>query len=251
MERIVYDRMAEIDGRHWWYRARREILEKLIRTRVKPPEDARILEIGCGTGHNLDMLGRFGTVDAVEMDDAARDIASDRLGRPARMATLPELQGVERGAYDLVALLDVLEHVADDRGSLISISQRLRAGGRLLLTVPAHPWMWSAHDEVNHHKRRYTKKGFREVVESAGLKVELLSYFNSLLFPLAAAARLAGRLTGKEDSDDKLPPGPVNKALEFMFGLERYAIGRVPFPPGVSLVAVASPVSASPSVSGA
>jgi SAM-dependent methyltransferase len=250
MERIVYDRMAEIDGRHWWYRARRDILERLIRTRAKPPEDARILEIGCGTGHNLDMLGRFGTVDAVEMDDAARAMASERLGRPAKMATLPELRDVDRGAYDLIALLDVLEHVEKDRASLVSIAERLRPGGKLLLTVPAHPWMWSAHDEVNHHKRRYTKKGFREVIEAAGLKIELLSYFNSLLFPLAAAARVAGRLTGKEDSDDKLPPAPINKAFEFLFGLERYAIGRVPFPPGVSLVAIASPLSAAPSASG-
>ena len=237
--------MAEIDGRHWWYRARRDILEKLIATRVRPPEGARILEIGCGTGHNLDMLACFGTVDAVEMDDAARTVASERLGRPARMATLPDLQDVERAAYDLIALLDVLEHVEEDRASLASIAERLRPGGKLLLTVPAHPWMWSAHDVVNHHKRRYTRKGFRQVIEAAGLKVELLSYFNSLLFPLAAAARVAGRLTGKEDGDDKLPPEAINKALEFLFGLERYAIGRVPFPPGVSLVAIASPPSAS------
>jgi SAM-dependent methyltransferase len=246
MERIVYDRMAELDSRHWWYRARREILARVIAAKVKPPAGARILEIGCGTGHNLDMLARFGTVDAAEMDDAAREVATARLGRPAKMATLPALEGVERGAYDLVALLDVLEHVDDDRGSLLSIAERLKPGGRILITVPAHPWMWSAHDVVNHHKRRYTKKGFRETVEGAGLKVELLSYFNSLLFPLAAAARLVGRVTGKEDSDDKLPPAPVNKAFEFLFALERYAVGRVPFPPGVSLVAVASaPVSAS------
>lgn len=240
MERIVYDRMAELDGRHWWYRARREILARLIAREVRPAPGARILEIGCGTGHNLDMLGRFGTVDAVEMDEAARAVASARLGRPALTATLPALEGVEKGAYDLVALLDVLEHVDEDRASLESIAARLKPGGRILLTVPAHPWMWSAHDVVNHHKRRYTKKGFRAVIEAAGLKVELLSYFNSLLFPLAAAARLAGRVTGKEDSDDRLPPAPVNKAFEFLFGLERYALGRVPFPPGVSLVAVAS-----------
>jgi hypothetical protein len=122
----------------------------------------------------------------------------------------------------------------------VSISERLKPGGRILLTVPAHPWMWSAHDVVNHHKRRYTKRGLRETIEAAGLKVELLSYFNSLLFPLAAAARLAGRVTGKEDSDDKLPPAPLNAAFEFLFSLERYAVGRLPFPPGVSLVAVAS-----------
>jgi SAM-dependent methyltransferase len=247
MERIVYDRMAELDSRHWWYRARREILGRVIETRVKPPRGARILEIGCGTGHNLEMLARFGTVDAVEMDDAARAVATERLGRPALMATLPELEGVETGAYDLVALLDVLEHVEEDCASLASIARRLKPGGKILLTVPAHPWMWSAHDVVNHHKRRYTKSGFRSVIESAGLKVELLSYFNSLLFPLAAAARLAGRVTGREDSDDKLPPAPVNKAFEWLFGLERYAVGRVPLPPGVSLVAVVSADSASAS----
>ena len=240
MERIVYDRMAEIDGRHWWYRARREVLQRLIERGVRPPADARILEIGCGTGHNLAMLGRFGTVDAVEMDDAARAVASQRLGRPALEATLPALQGLERGAYDLVALLDVLEHVEEDCASLVSIAERLKPGGHILLTVPAHPWMWSAHDVVNHHKRRYTKRGLRSVVEASGLKLDLLSYFNSLLFPLAAATRLAVRIAGKEDEGDRLPPAPVNKTLEFLFGLERYAIGRVPFPPGVSLVAIAS-----------
>jgi SAM-dependent methyltransferase len=186
------------------------------------------------------MLARFGTVDAVEMDDAARAVASDRLGRPAVMATLPGLEGVESGAYDLVALLDVLEHVEEDRASLASIARRLKPGGKILLTVPAHPWMWSAHDVINHHMRRYTKRGFRAVIEKAGLRVELLTYFNSLLFPLAAAARLAGRVTGKEDSDDKLPPAPLNTAFEWLFGLERYAVGRVPMPPGVSLVAVVS-----------
>jgi SAM-dependent methyltransferase len=247
MERIVYDRMAELDSRHWWYRARREILARVIERYARPPEGARILEIGCGTGHNLDMLGRFGTVDAVEMDDAAREVASARLGRPAKMAMLPGLEGVDRGVYDLVALLDVLEHVEEDRASLASIAERLKPGGRILLTVPAHPWMWSAHDVVNHHKRRYTKNGFRETLEAAGLRIELLSYFNSLLFPLAAAARLAGRVTGKEDSDDTLPPAPLNKAFEFLFGLERYAIGRMPFSPGVSLVAVVSPGASSTS----
>ncbi len=240
MERIVYDRMAELDSRHWWYRARREVLAALIEREAKPPAGARILEIGCGTGHNLDMLGRFGTVDAVEMDDAARAVASERLGRPAKMATLPALEGVDERAYDLVALLDVLEHVEEDRASLESIARRLKPGGKILLTVPAHPWMWSAHDVVNHHKRRYTKTGFRDVIEAAGLKIETLSYFNSLLFPLAAAARLAGRVTGKEDSDDKLPPAPVNTLFEKLFALERYAVGRVPLPPGVSLVAIAS-----------
>lgn len=240
MERIVYDRMAELDSQHWWYRARREILSRLIEREIEPPPNASILEIGCGTGHNLAMLGRFGTVDAIEIDSAARAIASQRLGRAVGDAPLPGLTGIEDRRYDLVALLDVLEHVEDDRAALRSIAGKLKPGGRILLTVPAFPWMWSAHDVVNHHYRRYTKKALRKAIAEAGLKIHFLSYFNSLLFPLAAAARLTGRITGKEDSDDALPPKPINTLFETLFGLERHAIGRVPFPPGVSIAAIVS-----------
>ena len=240
MERVVYDRMAELDERHWWYRARRQILAALIRRKLKLAPGARILEIGCGTGHNVLMLKEFGEVDAIEIDEAARTLATERLGKPVGSAPLPELTGVEDGRYDLVAILDVLEHVPEDQAALESIARKLKPGGRILITVPAHPWMWSAHDVVNHHQRRYTKKTLREVIARAGLRIELMSYFNSLLFPLAAAARLAGRITGKEDSDDTLPPAPVNDLFEFLFGLERYAIGRVSLTPGVSLVAVVS-----------
>ena len=123
---------------------------------------------------------------------------------------------------------------------LSSIASKLKPGGKILITVPAHPWMWSAHDVVNHHKRRYTRGSLRKVIGEAGLRIELLSWFNSLLFPLAAAARIAGRITGKEDSDDKMPPGAVNRLFEAIFGLERYAVGRLPLPPGVSLVAIVS-----------
>ncbi|HZG09779.1 MAG TPA: class I SAM-dependent methyltransferase [Allosphingosinicella sp.] len=240
MERIIYDRMAELDERHWWYRARRDILAALIRCRVALPEDARILEIGCGTGHNLEMLQGFGRADGIEIDPKARAMAERRLGRPIGSAPLPDLTGVENGAYDLVAILDVLEHVEEDRAALESIARKLKPGGRILIAVPAHPWMWSAHDEVNHHKRRYTRKTLRKVIGDAGLRIDMLSWFNSLLFPLAAAARVAGRITGKDDSDDALPSRPVNSLFEAVFGLERYLIGRVPLTPGVSLVAIVS-----------
>ncbi|HEY0311995.1 MAG TPA: class I SAM-dependent methyltransferase [Allosphingosinicella sp.] len=240
MERIIYDRMAELDSRHWWYVARRDILAELIRRKVPLPTEPRILEIGCGTGHNLPMLGRFGRVDAVEIDPVARALASSRLGHAVHDAPLPALAGVPERSYDLVALLDVLEHVEADREALISISERLRPNGRILLTVPAHPWMWSSHDVANHHKRRYTKKTLRAVVADAGLKLEELTYFNSVLFPVAAMARVASRLAGKEGSGDAMPPKAVNALFETLFGLERYAIGRLPFPPGVSLAAIAS-----------
>jgi SAM-dependent methyltransferase len=238
MERKVYEQMAQLDSRHWWFTARRRILDGVIERVVKPPKGARILELGAGTGHNLAMLSRFGTVEASELDPIARQLASDRLGRPVVEAALPDLSMFQAGSYDLVALLDVLEHVPDDEGSLRSIKQLLKPGAALLLTVPINPWMWSAHDVAHHHHRRYRKQEIRKLAEDAGYAIDLISPFNSLLFPPIAAVRLAGKLTGKDDSDDAMPTAPVNSILDTVFGLERSLIGRVPMPFGVSLVAV-------------
>lgn len=238
MERKVYEQMALLDSRHWWFTARRRILDGVIERVVKPPKDARILELGAGTGHNLAMLSRFGEVEASELDPVARQLASDRLGRPVIEAALPDLSMFPESAYDLVALLDVLEHVADDKGSLAAIYQRLRPGSALLLTVPINPWMWSAHDVAHHHHRRYRRQEIRKLALDAGYEIDILSPFNSLLFPPIAAVRLVGKLAGKDDSDDAMPSAPVNWALDSIFGLERSLVGRVPMPFGVSLVAV-------------
>ena len=238
MERAVFDRMAELDQHHWWFRARRRILEGLIVRVVRPPKGGRVLEVGCGTGHNLAMLGKFGDLDASELDFAARTLSTKRLGREVKEAKLPDLSMFKRNEYDLVALLDVLEHVPDDLASLRAIHRRLKPGGALLLTVPANPWMWSAHDAAHHHFRRYTKKQLKELFLRSGLEIELLSYFNTLLYPLIAAARIAGKLLRRDSSDDKLPGERVNAALEKIFGVEAGVLGRVPMPFGVSLVAV-------------
>ncbi|MDQ3144701.1 MAG: class I SAM-dependent methyltransferase [Pseudomonadota bacterium] len=238
MDRAVFDRMAELDQNHWWFTARRRILSQVIERIVRPPADARILELGCGTGHNLDMLARFGRVEASELDDHARTLASKRLGRPIETAALPDLSMLPAASYDLVALLDVLEHVVDDKGSLAAIFTRLKPGGALLVTVPANPWMWSAHDVAHHHHRRYRKREIAALAREAGYTIELLSPFNSLLFPLIAAVRAIGKLRGKEAANDAMPSRPVNTALDRIFGLEAGLIGRLPFPFGVSLVAV-------------
>ena len=238
MERKVYEQMAELDQRHWWFTARRRILAELIERVVRPPKDARILELGAGTGHNLSMLSRFGTVEASELDSVARKLASERLGREVKEAALPDLSMFPADSYDLIALLDVLEHVPDDKGSLAAIRGRLKPGGALLLTVPANRWMWSAHDVAHHHHRRYRKSEIEKLALDAGFRIELLSPFNSLLFPPIAAVRLLGKVTGKDDSDDAMPGALVNRTLDTIFGLERSLIGRVPMPFGVSLVAV-------------
>jgi SAM-dependent methyltransferase len=238
MERAVFDRMAELDQDHWWFIARRRILAEVIERVVQPPNPARVLEVGCGTGHNLAMLGKYGVLEACELDDCARALAAKRLGREIKTARLPDLSMFERDSYDLVALLDVLEHVPDDVGSLKAILRRLKPGGALVLTVPANPWMWSAHDVAHHHFRRYSKRELARVIREAGFEVQLLSFFNALLFPLVAAARIVGKVTRKESADDSLPSAPVNAVLEKVFGLESGMIGRVPMPFGVSLVAV-------------
>lgn len=238
MDAQVFARMAELDAEHWWFVARRQILETLIRREIRPPRDARILEIGCGTGHNLAMLGQFGRVDATELNGAARKIASRRLGRPVREAALPDLSMFEAETFDLVALLDVLEHVADDDAALSAIRTLIKPGGKLLVTVPANPWMWTAHDAAHHHHRRYRKRALKAVALRAGFAIDLLSPFNSLLFPPIAAIRLMGKVTGRESTDDALPSNGLNAALRTIFGLERALIGRVPMPFGVSLVAI-------------
>ena len=240
MEREVYEAMAEHDERHWWYRARRQVVAELIRRKVPLPKVAKLLEIGCGTGHNLPMLGEFGQVEALEVDPIARGMAEKRLGRTVLSSPLPALEGVPDATYDMVAALDVVEHIPDDKAALEGISRVLKPGGKLLMTVPAHQWMWSAHDVVNHHQRRYSKRDFKRLVNESPLKLESIGYLNSLLFPLALAQRLASKLTGNEDANLAPPAEPINQVLERVFALERRVIGRIPLPPGLSLFAVAS-----------
>jgi SAM-dependent methyltransferase len=242
MERAVYDRMAEIDVDHWWFTARRRIIDKIIRSRVAPPVGARILEVGCGTGSNLALLQRFGHVEAIEPDDSARALASLRGGIEVKGGLLPDGVRLDDGVYDLVAMLDVLEHIPDDRAALKTLRSKLRPGGALLLTVPAMPWLWSAHDEAHHHQRRYTRASLAEVVKESGYRIRYQSYFNTVLFPLIVLARGLGKLTGKQDGDDAMPPRAINAVFDALFSAESAWLGRFTFPVGVSLVLVAEPV---------
>jgi SAM-dependent methyltransferase len=240
MERKVFESMAENDDVHWWYVGRRRVIADLIRRYVSLPENPRILEIGCGTGHNFDMLRQFGRLDAIEVDEEVRAIAAKRLGHAVSEAPLPALPGVADRSYDLVALLDVLEHVDERPSSLASAATKLAPGGRLLVTVPAYPWMWSGHDVAHHHKLRYSKRQLRDEVAQAGLTIEKIGRFNSFLFPGEAAWRLVSKAMGWTGSDDKVPPAPVNVACRYVFGLERYIVGRNPLPFGLSLFALLS-----------
>ncbi len=239
MDAIAYHSLRDLQNEHWWFVGRRKIISELIRRLVALPECARILEAGCGYGGNLAMLGRFGDLQAFEYEDGARAYASALLNKPVAPGFLPDNIGFAGETFDLVAMLDVLEHIDDDVGSLRTLRERLREGGSMLITVPAVPWLWSEHDEIHHHKRRYTKAGLRQVLQEAGLEVADVSYFNTLLFPLALVQRLASRFSGKKFAADSMPNWFVNRLLRRVFDFENHLAWRVNLPIGLSLYAVA------------
>lgn len=242
MDRAIYDRMARIDAEHWWFSARRRIVSALIARQVPLRPDARILEVGAGTGSNLAMLKSFGRLDAIEPDAWARSLASRRAGFTVDGGMLPDQVKIGDHRYDLIVLLDVLEHIENDVGSLRVLHEKLADGGHMVLTVPAAPWLWSAHDVAHHHKRRYTAATLRAAFRAGGFRIRHLSHFNTLLYPPIAGARILGRLLGRTGSDDSLmPPAPLNRALEHLFAAERYWVTRWPLPFGVSLLAVVEP----------
>ncbi|WP_313231769.1 methyltransferase domain-containing protein [Sphingobium yanoikuyae] len=135
-------------------------------------------------------------------------------------------------------LLDVLEHVEQDREALAALRDRLAPGGRILLTVPAAPWLWSEHDVLHHHKRRYTAASLHAVARDAGLQVHEKGHFNALLFPVAVLARAVQRLTGRGAATEAAPPTSLNTLLRHVFATERHLLGRVSLPFGLSLYAI-------------
>jgi len=242
MERHVYDRMAEIDRDHWWFVGRRKILTALIERWRPKQEPLRVLEVGCGTGSNIAMLQQFGTVDAIEPDDHARAFAARRTGVAIKGGYLPDVP-LKDGYYDLIVLLDVLEHIPDDKAALAALKPKLAPGGRLMLTVPAMPSLWSGHDVAHHHQRRYTARALEAVVRSAGYRPLRRTAFNSLLLPAIVGVRWLNRLLGRTGGDeDRIPPRPVNALLTRLFGAERHVAVRGLFPVGISLALLAEPI---------
>jgi len=236
----AYLEMAGTETHHWWFAGRRSILVHLIGN-FDLPSSAKILEIGSGTGGNLQMLSSFGQVSAFEMDATARSIALDKTGgqfdiRPGRCPTDIPFIGEK---FDLICLFDVLEHIDQDVETLIAIKNMLAEGGLVLVTVPAYRWLWSGHDTSLHHKRRYSAGELHMKVIAAGLQPVRISYFNTLLFPLAAIVRLKDRLLGNSsDSGTAIPPALINRILRVLFSSERFMLSHFNLPFGVSLLGV-------------
>ncbi len=239
MDKSVYLRMAEQDAEHWWFVARRRILQDQIAS-LQLPQGARILEAGCGPGGNLAMLSEFGKLDAFELDEDARQIASAKSGIEVRSGALPGDIGYQPGSFDLIAALDVIEHIEADLESVQALAKLLRPGARLIITVPAYRWLWSEHDDRHHHKRRYTRPAVRKLTEEAGLVVEKCSHFNTILFPMIAGIRLLKKLSNTAGKpDDDMPSPFMNAVLGRIFGAERFALRHISLPFGVSILCIA------------
>ena len=239
MEKDIYRRMAAQETEHWWFTGRRSILRKTMAHYSPQAGDLAILEAGCGTGGNLRLLSEFGTVSGFELDEDACRVAA-RSGVPIVRGCLPDEVPFEDNSFDMIALFDVLEHVKEDRESLSKLYKLLKPGGRLFITVPAFPSLWSHHDVRHHHFRRYRKNPLKRLIEETGFQVIRLSHYNFLLAPIVVMTRLYHNLSNNSHSDDeKMPPGWLNRLLRGIFSFEGNLLMRMDLPVGISLMAVA------------
>ena len=231
---------SEIEDAHWWFVVRRKIVEEAIGADI--PGASIVLEVGCGTGYFLNRLSqRFpdAVVTGIEPSEAAAKIARER-GCSVARGTLQTCHFDADAPADLLVALDVLEHCEDDRAALRSAASAMAPGARIVLTVPALPSLWSPHDQANRHYRRYSARQLAGALESAGLQIDRMTYFNLLLLPVGYVARTIQRLTRNSALSGVEMPGPwVNAALAAVFALEVQLLRYLDLPLGMALLAVA------------
>ncbi|HUU82889.1 MAG TPA: methyltransferase domain-containing protein [Phycisphaerae bacterium] len=249
MEPEVYDEMFALEERHWWFRARRRIVLHLLRRFVTHTNGRRprLADLGCGCGANLAAFRDHYDAWGADANAAAAAYARHRVGPRICLAELPSSIPFAPASFDAVVMTDVLEHIENDRASAATAVDLLRPGGVFIATVPAGQWLYARRDAAHHHKRRYSRRALASLMDGLPARVELLSFCNTFLFPPAAAVRVASRLLPSHQSTDlKVPPGPMNKALEALYATERHVLGRFPLPVGLSLILVARRLDSSP-----
>lgn len=240
-------RLIAAEDRHFWFRARNEIIAALADAQLRSlPNDFSILEIGCGSGNVLRVLQRLasgrGRVEGLELSSQAADAARARTGLRVTSGYLADLDPA--ASFDVIAAFDVLEHIADEAAILAQMRARLRAGGRLILTVPAHQNLWSSFDTASGHERRYTLGTLSGALRASGFEIEYLTYFMSLLFPpMWLRRRLLKRqqrdMAALLDSEFQIVPG-VNELAYQVLRQEAHIIkARRKLPIGTSIAAIA------------
>lgn len=238
MESDLYRDMFENERRFWWFSARRLIAKDLIGRYA--PKMGTLADLGCGCGYTLHAFSDF-FEQVIGVDPAPEAIEFSKLRKiPVVQGSLPDAIPLEPGSFDVVLMMDVLEHVEDDGAAAAAAAKLLAPGGIIIATAPAHQWMWTLRDDHHHHKRRYSKKQFGALFKPLPLERLVLSYFNSVLFPVMALISVVSRWLkiDREGTIIKTPPEPINRILEWIFSTDRFFLGRVPIIWGGSVVGV-------------
>jgi len=241
MDASMYKEMFEVQNYHWWFVAKKQIIMATVRqlTNENSGKKIEILDAGCGPGLMLNELQKVGTTSGMDFSDDAINFSRQHFEGVLKKCDLPSVVPFAKNSFDLLLALDVVEHIENDVGALEVFQRLLKSGGCGILTVPAFMFLWSEHDEINHHKRRYTLPEFKQKILAAGFEIEKISYYNTLLFPLVATVRFLNKLLKrKSDSDVELPGKMVNSILKRIFLLEKSLLKFFNLPFGVSLIAV-------------
>jgi len=244
MQQHTYSIMYEVEEKHWWFAGRRRIIEgfveKVCHDLGKP--QPRILDVGCGTGANLQMLSRFGAAEGVDVSAAALDFCRARGLAQVKQGAAESLPFADE-SFDLVTGLDVVEHLDDDIAGLSEMRRVLSPEGRVVLFVPAFMFLWGVQDDISHHRRRYTLPELRQRLRGAGLTVERASYANITFFVPILIGRVLMRLTGlRPASENNITIGALNGLLGRILGAESWWLRRMNFAFGVSIVCVAKKI---------
>lgn len=240
MERHTYRIMYEAEETHWWFAGRRRIIESFVENICRDAQGRpRILDVGCGTGANLELLGQYGDAEGVDVSIDALDFCRARRLKYVRQGAAEHLP-YDDESFDLVTALDVIEHLDDDAAALGEMRRVLRRGGRALLFVPAFMFLWGVQDDISHHRRRYTLPGIKRVVHRAGFEVERATYANISFFAPILLGRLLMRASGlRPASENNLNIAAFNGAFGRVLGAESSLLRRMNLPFGVSAVCVA------------
>ena len=250
MQQHTYAIMRRVEESHWWFVGRRRIISSFLErichglkaTRGEgSPQDSplNILDVGCGTGANLEMLAQFGAAEGVDLSAEALSFCQERGLRNVKQGEAEALP-YDAESFDLVTGLDVVEHLDDDLAGLKEMRRVLRRGGRALLFVPAFMFLWGVQDDVSNHRRRYTLDGLKLVVTQAGFEIERATYVNISFFAPILLGRLLMRATGfRPASENNLTIGALNGLLGRILGAESSILRHMNFPFGVSAICVA------------
>lgn len=240
MEEFLYRQFYEVEKKHWWFVARQHIVRDVIDQRLELVRHSKVLDVGCGTGAILESLaGKFDAY-GIDNEQLAIEFCKKRGINNLYRGTLETFPS-SQDQFDLVTLLDVIEHTDDDLALLCQVHKVLKPGGTVLITVPAFRFLWGKHDDINHHKRRYIKSEIERLLVDGGFSVQMVSYYNTFLFPAALIQRLIQRIF--RPSDDKtlsIPSEFANRVMTFIFSSERFFIRRISFPVGLSIIAMGS-----------